>query len=180
MFNKFDEKTSINLLEENEISSSLINSFSITNCEFINEKDDESSSMIYYINGNETSDIEINGCNFKGKLAKGSHYIDAKMHEKDKPRFQIKSCHFEYDENNSVNIELVNDLLLKGEFISSNFLRFDGKIVLKRISFLTVCIFTTLLISKRLRSNDKNKDYDIWEENFNEVEFNKSSTNDMI
>ena len=53
---------------------------------------------------------------FKRKLKKGSHYINGKMHNKEK--LITKSCIFKNDVNeaiNIVNVELQSDLYLKDD-----------------------------------------------------------------
>ena len=84
------------------------NKISILGCQF--EQNENSKSSIFYEekNGNP---IEVKDCNFKGKLNKGSHYIDGNFLTKEK--IQISSCNFENDVNNSVNFNSINDFQIK-------------------------------------------------------------------
>lgn len=78
IYNRFDDDGSAKLLDEND-SSSITNSntISIINCDF--QQNDESTETINYISGNSASEVEINNCKFKGKLVKGSHYIEGNL-----------------------------------------------------------------------------------------------------
>ena len=75
---QFDQSS---ILLHSSVSKLLI---SINDCSF--EQDEKSSTSIYYIGGKEGSKLEIRGCEFRGKLNVGQHYVDGKLIERDSPK----------------------------------------------------------------------------------------------
>lgn len=63
-------------------------------------------SSIDFVSGIKRSQIEIENCEFNGKLDKGSYYIDEKLLASDMPKIKIKSCVFEIE--NPVKSEVFN------------------------------------------------------------------------
>ena len=158
-YNKFDDdnvytqKKKVHILEA-ENRNEKQNSFLISDCDFENE--DESSTSIYFVGGKEGSDIEVKECTFKGKLGKGSHYIEGEQQADEKPKLKILSCKFEDDQKPPVNMEIIRN--------------FDRqKIVLKQnqsnkllVGALCVFLFTLamafLLIKIHSKENKNNED----------------------
>lgn len=144
-----------------EFDESKTNTFSISNCDFANDGNEESSNIIYFVGGKISSEVEINDCKFKGKLKNGSHYIEGKLLRKDQPKLQIKSCQFDSDDN-SVNLELVNDLeSFHNEMnvdLSSNLIYLKGNNIMRCLIYIGIFSFFVFLT---LNNNEDRK------ENFN-------------
>ena len=98
--NLLNEEKSKHLLEKS------VSSFYIIGCEF--EKDVKSKSSISYVDQSIGNKLEIKNCEFKGKIKKGSHYIEGMLLEKES--ILMESCNFEDDANNIMNLIFTNDL----------------------------------------------------------------------
>lgn len=112
----------------------------IYKCQF--EQNDESEYSIDCDKSSTVNKIEVVECNFKGKLAKGAHYVN------DKNLFIIKSCYFEFDNN-----EKSRNLSFWG-FIGNNLL-----IVLGFASLFTILM--VLIVIKTVKSQHIDPEQDI-------------------
>lgn len=93
--------------------------------------------------------INLNDCNFKGKLKEGSHYIDVKLLVNDK--IDIKSCDFEHHENQAVNYELItNDIVwdLNSNNKYEPNLMIDNKMKIDFVILLITILFVLLSLCK--------------------------------
>ena len=166
IYNKFDDE--LNKLKKLDDEEDDKNSFSIINCDF--DENQESSSMIYYVSGKVASDVVINDCNFKGKLDKGSHYIEGKVLEKDKKKLQVKSCQFDSKSIDPINIELVNDFIEKevNVDLSSNLISFKEKKIMESMLYFFVffvffvSVFLAILYVKKMRLNNDNDESEMY------------------
>lgn len=79
-------------------------SISISKCDF-----ESGSNSISCVSRKVGSKVEFIECNFKGRLDKGSHYINGKVTARESPRLHVKWCKFEEVNNEAVNIELINE-----------------------------------------------------------------------
>ena len=103
--NVFDEDSPNTAKNLEEFS----NSISISGCNFDNEKG--STNSIYLFSNRPGNNVDINDCKFIGKLSKESHYIDGKLINKDSNRIHIDSCKFEHEINESIKIDLVDNIV---------------------------------------------------------------------
>ena len=118
-------------------------------CEF--DQDEESQSSISNIDRNKqrtVNQIEVFGCEFKGKLSKSSHYIDGLLHTKEK--IKVASCTFkDKNKESPVNIQFDdNDSQISIE-INTNYTHFSNRlymIVLGIAFFVLMCILARLKV----------------------------------
>ena len=94
----FDEVSSLKRINTLNRKSSLLISNSVFN------QCNKESTSIYYIGGENAGHVEVKSCIFKGKLAKGSRFIDGELSTKDSQKMIVNSCKFEnYDVKTAVN-----------------------------------------------------------------------------
>lgn len=117
----------------------------ISGCNFEIKKESESS--IFY--ENDEKEIEIIECNFKGKLKKGSHYIDGNIADKDK--LQIKNCIFE--SNISVHFESTNNKPFK-KYMMKKSLQNLTKVFICVFVFVSVFILMIIKLVKKRFYNE--------------------------
>ena len=129
------------------LSSSDYSPIEFIGCDF--EKDENSKSSINFVDEKNGNNIQLKDCIFRGKLKKGSHYIEGKWPIKDK--LKIISCKFENDfMNSAVNMNSLNDdeILVDLEKRSNCINNF---IIIISLIALFSAIFT--LTVKRLRNS---------------------------
>lgn len=146
-------------LEENK------NSIKIKGCSF-----EQSASIFYESKGNGGSDIDISECDFKGKLAKGSRYIDGHLFDKNSPKFHIKDCKFESDINQSVNADLIKEIssvyVIKSALIENDRSK-SNSFLMNAFPFLALfAISIAVFILKMKKLNNQSDDLSI--DNFDE------------
>lgn len=117
----------------------------ISGCNFEIKKESESS--IFY--ENDEKEIEIIDCNFKGKLKKGSHYIDGNISDKDK--LQVKNCIFE--SNISVHFESPNNKTFK-KYMMKKSLQNLTKVFICVFVFVSVFILMIIKLVKKRFYNE--------------------------
>lgn len=146
--------SSMKMLEENQ------NSILVSNCDF--EHDQGETNSIFFIGNKDESTIEVAKCLFKGKLEKNSHYIKGWLHDKKLSRIKIRSCDFEFKNNQEVNFEFNGDVDNRNS-IQFGLFSLDLK---KIILCLAACSFTFaialigLMNRKRNIDNDYNYNYE--------------------
>lgn len=84
---------------------------SILNCTF-----ERAKNSIFYMASESGSPVQIENCDFNGKMADGSYYINGKLLAKNAPKLRIKSCDFE----NKDRIVADNDLIDNQKFVYLN------------------------------------------------------------
>ena len=170
IYNVFDESLDSSLRKLDEITNSL----SISGCSFEDEKG--STNSIYYYSERRGNNFEINDCSFKGKLNKGSHYIDGKLIDKDSQKINIKSCRFDYDVNESVNIDLVNDDLSSIKIMKPiNHYNNNRNIVLCLSALVLALAAVIIRLKNKFIFDDTKENY--FEDFFDNQFESKSSTN---
>lgn len=123
------------------ILSDSLNRIEINNCDFIVNKDSESS--IYYIdNSNGNYVVHVANCNFKGKMDKGKKYIDGQLNSQNSRKIHLVNCKFQY---NAVNYDVV-DLKPSG-FLNEKVMNID---------FLNLIIKNAINVTEATKQNPKN------------------------
>ncbi|KAK8871920.1 hypothetical protein M9Y10_007666 [Tritrichomonas musculus] len=171
IYNKFENNYKSIGLENNE------NKISILGCNF--EQDKTSKSSIFYSDKKNGNSIEVVDCDFKGKLKKGSHYIDGEINVKEK--LHVSSCKFENDMNDAVSYNLIeNDELMK---------KIDSTTILNN-SFVVVCaaiIISLMLIFMIInlgllhdKCKENNKSLEMQDQFYKDLNENTSNENEGI
>ena len=106
VYNNFqsNSKSVRNILDDND-------PFVIVGCEF-NIKQNSKYSL-YYIGGKIATPVKLENCIFTGKLQNGAHYIDGELISKNSPKLIVKSCKFDHNNNNAMNLEDNNNFISK-------------------------------------------------------------------
>lgn len=133
----------------------ITNSLSISDCDFENEKG--TTNSIYFVSNKRENNFEINNCNFKGKLSKGSKYIDGKLIDENAPKINIKSCSFEYDINQSINIDLINEESTSIETIKP--INRSRNIIPYLFMIILILVVTFLMLKNKFIINDDKDNY---------------------
>ena len=118
------------------------NKVSILGCNF--EQDENSKNSIFYDDKKDGDSIEVVDCDFKGKLQKGSHYIDGEINVKEK--IHVSSCNFENDVNDAVGYKLAGKIRSKTMFNNSNCIIFT--IITVSLMIMLIIIRYNFLLEK--------------------------------
>ena len=158
VYNRFDETPSnANTLDVNE------RHIYFDGCTF--EHEDEAKSSIYYVI-DDKSNIEITECSFKGKLSKGSHYVEGKMLSSQSPKLKIKLCSFE-DENEH------NSFVVKDQKIKDRKKQLEENILMANVLgigvFILVIAFVCFIIKTFKSSSIKDNSYDLNDDSLNNL-----------
>ena len=127
----------------------------VSQCSFEINEDSKSSINIDFPNEETEMKVDVTDCEFKGKLSKGSHYIDGRLHSNNANRFIMNSCKFEDESDLNVKFDL-NDkkvpLVNKNSFNCS-------QVIIIVAAFIATVIFAILrLIKSRFQLIDQNED----------------------
>lgn len=115
---------------------------SFVGCTF--EQHENSKSSIYLVDENSMNQVDIFDCEFKGKIKKGSHYIDGNFNNKEK--LNVKSCKFESDENEAINIESINNAIqIKADL--SYFSSFTFKVIIMITVLITLLVLAIIKLT---------------------------------
>ena len=135
-------------------------SFNFIGCNF--EQHEKSRSSIYYIDNENANDrIELLDCEFKGKLKKGSNYINGKVTNKEK--LNVKSCTFEDDASKAIKVDsYVDEFYVKDGFssISSKALLFAVGFVIVIASLVTIYLKSGDSSDGKYEQTDVNEEAD--------------------
>lgn len=142
LYNIFDDDTNLFLLNKNE------NKISFSSCTF--EQIENSDNSIFIVSVNKENEIDIVDCEFKGKLKKGFHYIDAQISFKGNPRFFINWCKFDDESGSLLNVKTMEkaELNQQNEKISS--------INLNLVVLIILSLFASVLITLLIRTKRQN------------------------
>lgn len=100
--NEFDNKYAMLL---DFVSPSVL----MTKCKF--ENDDDSSSTLFYVAGNNGVKFEVKECIFFGSLSEGGHHIDGLSLSKDSHKLHLNKCKFSLDSQSIMNLNADNSYL---------------------------------------------------------------------
>lgn len=142
-----NEKSKIHLKEEEK-------SFHFFACEF--EQDETSKSSIVYVDEKSRNGIDVFECKFKGKLRKGSSYISAKVSNKEK--LNVKSCSFENEGNESINLGFVDDQKQDELDMRNNLVQINSNLLMEVGGLAILILLFTLIVLKSKISKHMNSD----------------------
>lgn len=133
----------------------------ISDCSF--NIDSEADCSLFYSNERQITKVEVNGCTFKGKLAKGAHYIDGKSLANERPNLFINYCKFETDQNGALNskfikIDLNNQLTSANNDVIKIKLSSTMLIALSTLSILAVVLIVIIIKRRNLRQDASERD----------------------
>lgn len=128
-------------------------------------------SSIYYHSSFSGNRVLVVGCSFKGKLEKGSHYIESEMMKNDRDGFRIKSCKFELGRKSAAVFQFIDESEKRK---SNDAFGFNSKYLLITVSFLSVLAVVSVFfflrkkkISSAENENSENKSIEAIEESNN-------------
>lgn len=149
IYNTFDQDSTARVLNVK------LNLISICNCNF-----EKSKNSIFYVAGKKGSNVEIEKCNFNGKMFDDSYYIKGNMLFENSPKLRIKSCTFKDPKSIASNADLV-------EFDVKD----DSVLKIMEYSFIAagfVIALVILYIIVYIKSHKKMNDYSNSKDKLNE------------
>lgn len=154
-------KKMINAPSSSRLLGGTKKAFIVSDCTFTVNKD--SSSAIYCVVDKTTTQLQINRCTFKGNLATGKYYIDAKSENKNSPKILVKKCRFAtgvehvFDKNNlalSVDLNDQTFNFIEGGFKeSSNKCKILVAVVVPAACVAVIAIAAFFIVRKRKNPN---------------------------
>ena len=128
----------------------------VSKCSF--EISSNSDSSLFYENERPSIKVEISHCSFKGKLAKGAHYINGKSMTNGNHNLLIKSCQFSANQQEAISSKFIK-VDLSYDMLNNKFNKVQMTYKLNLVVSLATVVAAIAIIAIVKKRNDNNNNH---------------------